>query len=85
MKDMTEKQRAIWRAMMDSQSGRGRPATVREIAEAVGLASKNSVHEQLLRIAKKGYATNRGPGVSRSWSAHERRMSAQATAERSES
>lgn len=72
MKPLTERQRKIWTAMMDAQR-RGRPASMRELAAAVGLASTNSVHEQLQRIAKKGYATNRDPGAPHSWVAHHAR------------
>ncbi len=53
--DLTERQRRILEVIRDSVSHRGYPPSVREIGEAVGLASASSVAYQLGVLQRKGY------------------------------
>ena len=61
---LTSRQRHILRAVEDSVQISGYPPTLREIGDAVGLASTSSVAYQLSVLAKKGYLS-RGPGRPR--------------------
>jgi repressor LexA len=61
---LTDRQRKILRAIEDSRQVSGYPPTLREIAEAVGLASTSSVSYQLSVLAEKGYLS-RGAGRPR--------------------
>ena len=53
--DLTLRQRRILEVIRDSVSHRGYPPSVREIGEAVGLASASSVAYQLGVLQRKGY------------------------------
>lgn len=53
--DLTERQRAILEMLHDHQAAHGYPPSVREIGEAVGLASPSSVHAQLATLESKGF------------------------------
>jgi repressor LexA len=62
--DLTTRQRKIIRVIEDSARRDGYPPTLREIAEATGLASTSSVAYQLSTLEKKGYLS-RGSGRPR--------------------
>ncbi|MQA27098.1 MAG: transcriptional repressor LexA [Micromonosporaceae bacterium] len=53
--DLTPRQRRILQVIRDSVAHRGYPPSVREIGEAVGLASASSVAYQLGVLQRKGY------------------------------
>ena len=61
---LTGRQREVLRAIEDSIQLSGYPPTLREIGDAVGLASTSSVAYQLSVLAKKGYLS-RGAGRPR--------------------
>lgn len=54
-KSLSDKQRAIMDVIRDSVSDRGYPPTMREIGDAVGLASLSSVTHQLNQLELSGY------------------------------
>lgn len=55
MDDLTDRQRAILEMLHDHQAAHGYPPSVREIGDAVGLASPSSVHAQLATLEAKGF------------------------------
>jgi repressor LexA len=75
MEDITARQRRIIEFIRRTVRERGYPPTVREIGEAVGLASSSSVHAQLANLERRGLVKRdptkpramelRGPGASR--------------------
>jgi len=52
---LTPRQRKVLEVIRDSVERRGYPPTIREIGEAVGLASTSSVSYQLATLQKKGF------------------------------
>ena len=52
---LTPRQRKVLEVIRDSVERRGYPPTIREIGEAVGLASTSSVSHQLMTLQKKGF------------------------------
>ena len=66
---LTDRQRNILQAIEGSVQASGYPPTMREIGDAVGLASTSSVAYQLSALAKKGYLS-RGPGRPRTAVVH---------------
>jgi len=66
---LTDRQRKILQAIEGSVQASGYPPTMREIGDAVGLASTSSVAYQLSALAKKGYLS-RGPGCPRTAVVH---------------
>lgn len=52
---LTVRQRKILEYIRDSVERRGFPPTIREIGDAVGLASTSSVSHQLISLQKKGF------------------------------
>ncbi len=52
---LTPRQRRVLETIRDSVDRRGYPPTMREIGEAVGLASPSSVKHQLTTLERKGY------------------------------
>ena len=56
---LTDRQRKILQAIEGSNQVSGYPPTLRELAEAVGLASTSSVAYQLSVLAEKGYLSRR--------------------------
>ncbi|MDE0189007.1 MAG: transcriptional repressor LexA [bacterium] len=54
MSRLTDRQRQILELIRDRVADRGYPPTVREIGEAVGLASPSSVHAQISTLVKAG-------------------------------
>ena len=61
---LTDRQRKVLQAIEDSTQACGYPPTMREIGDAVGLASTSSVSHQLSALAEKGYLS-RGAGRPR--------------------
>ncbi|OZM57550.1 repressor LexA [Lottiidibacillus patelloidae] len=55
MTKLSKRQQEILEYIKDEVSKRGYPPSVREIGEAVGLASSSTVHGHLSRLEKKGY------------------------------
>ena len=64
MADLTAKQQEILDYIVEQQSQKGYPPSVREICKAVGLKSTSSVHAHLETLEKKGYI-HRDPAKSR--------------------
>ncbi len=52
---LTDRQRAILDMLHEHHAAHGYPPSVREIGEAVGLASPSSVHAQLATLESKGF------------------------------
>ena len=48
---LTARQQEIWQFLVEYTDGHGYPPTVREIGEAVGLASPSTVHAHLANLA----------------------------------
>lgn len=75
MDNITARQRRIIEFIRKTVQERGYPPTVREIGEAVGLASSSSVHAQLANLERRGLVRRdptkpramelRGPGGAR--------------------
>src|SRR5690625_4844552 len=55
MTKLSKRQQMILDFIKDEVSKKGYPPSVREIAQAVGLASSSTVHGHLERIERKGY------------------------------
>ena len=55
MKSISSRQRSILDFIKKEVKEKGYPPSVREIGEAVGLASSSTVHGHLARLEKKGY------------------------------
>lgn len=55
MQKLSPRQRAILEYIQRAVEEKGYPPSVREIGEAVGLASSSTVHGHLARLEKKGY------------------------------
>jgi repressor LexA len=64
---LTEAQEAILAFMVQHQSERSRPPSLREIAEKFSFASSNGARAHVLALARKGYVADTGDG--RSWAA----------------
>jgi repressor LexA len=55
MTKLSNRQQAILKYIKEQVLAKGYPPSVREIGEAVGLASSSTVHGHLSRLEKKGY------------------------------
>lgn len=55
MEKLSSRQRAILEFIKEEVRKKGYPPSVREIGQAVGLASSSTVHGHLARLEKKGY------------------------------
>lgn len=55
MSKLSTRQEEILLFIKDEVKKKGYPPSVREIGEAVGLASSSTVHGHLARLEKKGY------------------------------
>jgi repressor LexA len=55
MAELTDRQRAVLEMIEQTQRERGYPPSVREIGEAVGLASTSTVHAHLNTLSRLGY------------------------------
>ena len=51
---LTERQQEIWQFLVEYVDGHGYPPTVREIGDAVGLASPSTVHAHLANLERVG-------------------------------
>jgi len=51
---LTARQQEIWQLLVQYTDGHGYPPTVREIGEAVGLASPSTVHAHLANLERAG-------------------------------
>ncbi|MBA2641755.1 MAG: transcriptional repressor LexA [Actinobacteria bacterium] len=51
---LTERQQEIWQFLAEYVDGHGYPPTVREIGDAVGLASPSTVHAHLANLERAG-------------------------------
>ena len=51
---LTERQQEIWQYVVEYVDGHGYPPTVREIGDAVGLASPSTVHAHLANLERAG-------------------------------
>src|SRR3954468_4095644 len=51
---LTGRQQEIWKFLTDYADAHGYPPTVREIGEAVGLASPSTVHAHLANLERAG-------------------------------
>ena len=51
---LTARQQEIWHFLVEYVDGHGYPPTVREIGEAVGLASPSTVHAHLANLERAG-------------------------------
>ena len=52
---LTARQQEIWQFLVEYTDGHGYPPTVREIGEAVGLASPSTVHAHLAKLESGGH------------------------------
>jgi repressor LexA len=52
--ELTARQREIWSFVLDYSDRHGYPPTIREIGEAVGLASPSTVHAHLANLERAG-------------------------------
>jgi repressor LexA len=78
---LTGRQQEIWTFLTDYVEGHGYPPTVREIGEAVGLASPSTVHAHLANLERAGYL-KRDPTKPRALELlRERRAAAEAVTE----
>jgi len=57
MRELTERQRAVLRTIVQSIISRGYPPTLREIGVKMGIRSTNGVNDHLKALEKKGYLT----------------------------
>ncbi len=55
MDKLSKRQKDILNFIIETVKGKGYPPSVREIGEAVGLASSSTVHGHLERLERKGY------------------------------
>lgn len=55
MRELTKRQSEIFKYIKQTVHSKGYPPSVREIGEAVGLASSSTVHGHLSRLEEKGY------------------------------
>jgi repressor LexA len=55
VEELTERQRQALEYIAETVSARGYPPSVREIGEALGLASSSTVHSHLQTLQRKGY------------------------------
>ena len=55
MRELTKRQSEIYDYIKHVVQTKGYPPSVREIGEAVGLASSSTVHGHLSRLEEKGY------------------------------
>jgi repressor LexA len=53
--ELTDRQRAILEFIVEQQTTRGFPPSVREIGEAVGLTSPSTVHSHLETLQRRGF------------------------------
>ena len=65
MKPLTEKQKNVLRLIANKVNAVGFPPTLQELADELGVASKNAVLKHLSALEKKGYIGKREGGAAR--------------------
>ena len=65
MKPLTEKQKNVLRIIAEKIKEVGYPPTLQELADELGVASKNAVLKHLAALEKKGYIGKREGGAAR--------------------
>ncbi len=65
MKPLTDKQRNVLRLIAEKVNEAGFPPTLQELADELGVASKNAVLKHLSALEKKGYIGKREGGAAR--------------------
>ncbi len=65
MKPLTEKQKNVLRIIAEKIKEVGYPPTLQELADELGVASKNAVLKHLAALEKKGYIGKRQGGAAR--------------------
>lgn len=65
MKSLTEKQKQVLRLIVENIKQAGYPPTLQELADALGVRSKNAVLKHLAALQKKGYIAERPGGAAR--------------------
>ena len=61
---LTERQNQVYEFLRDFVRRRGKPPTIKEVGESLGIKSTNGVHKMLVVLEKKGYIT-RTPNEAR--------------------
>lgn len=54
---LTDRQREAYRIIVESLRGTGRPPTLREIGDQMGIGSTNGVNDHLTALERKGWVT----------------------------
>ncbi|MFQ5606167.1 MAG: LexA family protein, partial [bacterium] len=65
MKPLTDKQKNVLRLIAEKAMEVGYPPTLQELADELGVASKNAVLKHLTALGKKGYIGKREGGAAR--------------------
>ncbi len=65
MKPLTDKQKNVLRLIAEKVNEAGFPPTLQELADELGVASKNAVLKHLSALEKKGYIGKREGGAAR--------------------
>jgi len=66
MKKITEKQKQILQLILRDVKRRGFPPTMQELADEMGVRSKNAIFKHLAALEAKGYIHKAGGGAARS-------------------
>lgn len=62
---LTDRQRAVYEAIVAHLRAHGHPPTLRVLGDAVGISSTNGVHDHLVALERKGWITRASDGESR--------------------
>ncbi len=65
MKKLTEKQKQVLNIIARGVKQRGYPPTMQELADELGIRSKNAIFKHLIALENKGYITKQGGGAAR--------------------
>ncbi|MFQ5823460.1 MAG: transcriptional repressor LexA, partial [bacterium] len=65
MRKLTERQKEVLRLIAEKVKGVGYPPTMQELADELGVRSKNAVLKHLTALEKKGYIGKREGGAAR--------------------
>lgn len=65
MKNLTEKQKQILNLIARDVKQRGYPPTMQELADELGIRSKNAIFKHLTALQNKGYIVRHGGGAAR--------------------
>lgn len=66
MKNLTERQKKILRIILRDVKKQGFPPTMQELADELGIRSKNAIYKQLAALESKGFIRKHGGGSARS-------------------